>query len=74
MQVADDDVDRLAALTGGDFFDVVFDATGNALAMERGFRFIAHGGKYVLISIVPVLVTNSAMPPGRSRAIERAMK
>ena len=26
------------------------------------------------LSIVPVLVTNSARPPGRSRAIERAMK
>jgi hypothetical protein len=26
------------------------------------------------LSIVPVLVTNSAIPPGRRRAIERAMK
>ena len=26
------------------------------------------------LSIVPVLLTNSAMPPGRRRAIERAMK
>lgn len=26
------------------------------------------------LSIVPVLVTKSAMPPGRSRLIERAMK
>lgn len=43
---------RLAELTGGEFFDVVFDATGNAQAMERGFRFIAHGGSYVLVSIV----------------------
>jgi threonine dehydrogenase-like Zn-dependent dehydrogenase len=31
---------------------VVFDATGNPKAMERGFRFVAHGGSYVLISIV----------------------
>jgi threonine dehydrogenase-like Zn-dependent dehydrogenase len=31
---------------------VVYDATGNAKAMERGFEFIAHGGKYVLVSIV----------------------
>jgi threonine dehydrogenase-like Zn-dependent dehydrogenase len=28
------------------------DATGNARAMERGFQFIAHGGRYVLVSIV----------------------
>lgn len=46
------DVDELAALSSNEFFDVVFDATGNAAAMERGFRFVAHGGTYVLISIV----------------------
>ncbi len=39
-------------LTGGDFFDVVVDATGNAKAMQRGFGFVAHGGRYVLISVV----------------------
>jgi len=50
--IGPDDEAQLAALTGGDFFDVVFDATGNARAMERGFRFIAHGGKYVLVSVV----------------------
>lgn len=50
--VAADDEARLAELTGGEFFDVVFDATGNREAMERGFRFVAHGGKYVLVSIV----------------------
>jgi threonine dehydrogenase-like Zn-dependent dehydrogenase len=46
------DVDELSALTNGDFFDVVIDATGNARAMERGFQFIAHGGKYVMVSVV----------------------
>jgi 2-desacetyl-2-hydroxyethyl bacteriochlorophyllide A dehydrogenase len=46
------DVDQLAALSSNEFFDVVFDATGNAAAMERGFRFVAHAGTYVLISIV----------------------
>ncbi|RQR27448.1 zinc-binding alcohol dehydrogenase family protein [Burkholderia sp. Bp9142] len=46
------DVARLAALTDGEFFDVVFDATGNLGAMERGLDFVAHGGKYVLISLV----------------------
>jgi threonine dehydrogenase-like Zn-dependent dehydrogenase len=43
---------QLSQLTDGEFFDVVFDATGNSAAMERGFRFIAHGGRYVLVSIV----------------------
>ncbi|MGC8468673.1 MAG: zinc-binding alcohol dehydrogenase family protein [Acetobacteraceae bacterium] len=42
----------LARLTEGDFYDVVFDATGSARAMERGFGFVAHGGRYVLVSIV----------------------
>lgn len=48
---ADDEV-RLAKATGGEFFDVVFDATGNAKAIERGFGFVAHGGTYTLISVV----------------------
>jgi threonine dehydrogenase-like Zn-dependent dehydrogenase len=30
----------------------VFDATGNPKAIERGFAFVAHGGVYVLVSIV----------------------
>lgn len=46
------DREQLAAITDNEFFDVVFDATGNAKAMERGFELIAHGGSYVLISIV----------------------
>ncbi|MFP4594195.1 zinc-binding alcohol dehydrogenase family protein [uncultured Ralstonia sp.] len=46
------DAKRLAELTGNEGFDVVFDATGNIKAMERGLDFVAHGGKYVLVSIV----------------------
>ncbi|HEY1997175.1 zinc-binding alcohol dehydrogenase family protein [Paraburkholderia sp.] len=53
VQIGENDKAQLSALTDGDFFDVVFDATGNPKAMERGFEFIAHGGKYVLVSIVP---------------------
>ncbi|HXZ06606.1 MAG TPA: zinc-binding alcohol dehydrogenase family protein [Paraburkholderia sp.] len=52
VQIGEDDTAQLSALTDGDFFDVVFDATGNPHAMERGFQFIAHGGRYVLVSIV----------------------
>ena len=44
--------DALSALTGGDFFDLVFDATGNPAAMEAGFAYVGHGGTYVLISVV----------------------
>lgn len=52
VKLGEGDEARLAQLTEGEFFDVVFDATGNPQAMERGFRFIAHGGRYVLVSIV----------------------
>lgn len=51
--VGEGDEAELSRLSHGEFFDVVMDATGNARAMERGFQFIAHGGRYVLISIVP---------------------
>jgi 2-desacetyl-2-hydroxyethyl bacteriochlorophyllide A dehydrogenase len=43
---------KLADLTRGEMFDVVFDATGNRLAMQGGFAYVAHGGRYVLVSIV----------------------
>lgn len=35
-----------------DGFDVVFDATGHAGAMQAGFAHVGHGGSYVLISVV----------------------
>jgi len=44
--------DELSVITDDEFFDVVFDATGNVNAIEAGFDFVAHGGTYVLISIV----------------------
>ena len=44
--------ERCGALTGGDFFDCVFDCTGSAAAMNAGFYLVAHGGSYVLVSIV----------------------
>ena len=44
--------EALGSLTSGDFFDVVFDATGSPAAMNAGFSLVAHGGAYVLVSIV----------------------
>jgi 2-desacetyl-2-hydroxyethyl bacteriochlorophyllide A dehydrogenase len=44
--------DRLAKLTDGDFFDCAFDCTGSPAAMNAGFSLVAHGGAYVLVSIV----------------------
>lgn len=52
VEVGEDDAARLMSLTNGEYFDAVFDATGNLDAMNRGFEFVAHGGKYTLISIV----------------------
>ncbi|MBD9389579.1 zinc-binding alcohol dehydrogenase family protein [Agrobacterium sp. AGB01] len=57
VQLGDGDKDRLSEITGGDFFDAVFDATGNSKAMERGFSFVGHGGTYVLVSIVSSDIT-----------------
>lgn len=39
-------------LPAPDGYDVVFDATGNAKAIEAGFANVAHGGTYVLVSVV----------------------
>jgi 2-desacetyl-2-hydroxyethyl bacteriochlorophyllide A dehydrogenase len=43
---------RIAELTDGEGFDFVFDATGNPQSIEAGFANVAHGGTYVLVSVV----------------------
>lgn len=45
-------LEPLRELTGGDLFDVVIDATGNASSMSAAFDYVAHGGTYVLVSVV----------------------
>jgi threonine dehydrogenase-like Zn-dependent dehydrogenase len=52
-----DALEAVRAFTHGDGFDVVFDATGNQAAMEKGFEFVAHGGRYVLVSVVKDSIT-----------------
>lgn len=59
VALGDTDEAQLAALTGNEFYDVVFDATGNPKAMERGLRFVAHAGTYVLISVVAANISFS---------------
>ena len=57
---ADGDAEAEARrLTDGDLFDVVIDATGHAGAMQRGFGFVAHAGRYVLVSVVRQDITFS---------------
>lgn len=56
--LADDTAEQsVHALTSGAGFDVVIDATGNAAPIERGFAFLAHGARYVLLSVVRQNIT-----------------
>lgn len=57
LVVSDRTVDDLSAATNGEFFDCVFDATGNSKAMSAGLAYVAHGGSYVLISVVKDALT-----------------
>nr|WP_067294347.1 zinc-binding alcohol dehydrogenase family protein [Marinobacterium profundum] len=50
---------QLESLTDGDYPHTVFDATGNPKAMMAGFDWIAHGGSYVLVSVVKADITFS---------------
>lgn len=40
--VGDNEIEYLSSVTGGEYFDYVFDATGNAKAIEAGFKYVAH--------------------------------
>ena len=43
---------ELVSEAGDAVFDTLFDATGNINAMNVGLNFLAHGGSYVLLSVV----------------------
>lgn len=53
---ADAEIERI---TDGDGFDAVFDATGNLASIQSGFARVAHGGRYILVSVVNETVTFS---------------
>lgn len=53
----EDPKQRLAELTDGDFPTVIFDCTGNPKSMMDGFLNLAHGGRYVLVSLVLADIT-----------------
>ncbi|MBE0583465.1 MAG: zinc-binding alcohol dehydrogenase family protein [Desulfofustis sp.] len=44
--------EQLEAATGGDLPTIIFDATGNIRSMMNAFDYLAHGGRYVLVSLV----------------------
>lgn len=43
--------ERLSELTNGDMPTAVMDATGSLRAINAGFTYLAHGGRYVLIGL-----------------------
>jgi 2-desacetyl-2-hydroxyethyl bacteriochlorophyllide A dehydrogenase len=43
--------EQLMKITGGDMPAVVIDATGNQKAINDGFNYMAHGGRYVLVGL-----------------------
>jgi len=45
--------------TGGELYDVVFDATGNPRAMEASFGFVAHTGTLVMVGVIDADITFS---------------
>lgn len=49
----------VAEVTGGDGFDVVFEATGNPASMESSFQHVAHGGRLVLVGLVKAAIAFS---------------
>jgi 2-desacetyl-2-hydroxyethyl bacteriochlorophyllide A dehydrogenase len=52
-----DPLETVREATEGNGFDLVFDATGNRQAMEKGFDLVAHGGRYVLIGVINDSIT-----------------
>ena len=46
-----DVVQQLMEITNGDMPTVVIDATGNLKAINNGFQYMAHGGRYVLVGL-----------------------
>lgn len=46
-----DVMEALQTITNGDMPTVVIDATGNRGAMLKGFGYMAHGGRYVLVGL-----------------------
>ena len=52
VNAANDDVtEQLKEITSGDMPTVVIDATGNLGAINKGFQYLSHGGRYVLVGL-----------------------
>jgi len=51
IRAGDGAIAEIDRMTGGDRYDVVFDATGSARAMEGSFAFVASGGTLVFVGV-----------------------
>ncbi len=51
VNVTENPVDKVEAITKGEMAATVFDATGNKKALESGPDYMAHGGKFVLVGL-----------------------
>jgi 2-desacetyl-2-hydroxyethyl bacteriochlorophyllide A dehydrogenase len=51
--------DEAGRRTGGEFYDCVFDATGNARAMEASIGYVAHAGSLVFVGVLNADLTFS---------------
>ena len=55
----EDVIEALKNITNNDFPTVVIDATGSQQAINKGFEYIAHGGRYVLVGLQKGLISIS---------------
>lgn len=51
VNAASDGVSQVREITNGDMPSVVIDATGNLPAINNGFQYLAHGGRYTLVGL-----------------------
>ena len=49
--ITENAAEKLGEITKGDMANVVIDATGNLSAINQGFTYMAHGGRYILIGL-----------------------
>jgi alcohol dehydrogenase len=51
------ELSQLQAITGGELYPVVIDATGNAASMSHALNFVAHGGTLVYLGITSQVIS-----------------
>ncbi|TVY07793.1 zinc-binding alcohol dehydrogenase family protein [Paenibacillus cremeus] len=52
VNVTNEPLQAIEAITGGDLPTVVLDATGNAKSMESALQYVSHGGRLIYVGLV----------------------